>query len=118
MSMKNFRGLPQWLKRQYARGNVFSPAVLMTVFCWLAFNGRAVELQAVPIRLPAAAIHLKPIQAMDRSQHLNLAIGLPLRNREALNQVLRQIYDPTSPDYHHYLTPEQFTEQFGPTEQD
>ena len=22
------------------------------------------------------------------------------------------------PNYHHYLTPEQFTERFGPTEQD
>ena len=29
-----------------------------------------------------------------------------------------QLYDPTSPNYHHYLTPDQFTEQFGPTQQD
>jgi uncharacterized repeat protein (TIGR03803 family) len=49
---------------------------------------------------------------------LNLAIGLPLRNQEALTNRLRQIYDPASPNYRHYLTPEQFTEQFGPTEKD
>ena len=37
---------------------------------------------------------------------LNLAIGLPLRNGEALTNLLRQIYDPASAQYHHYLTPE------------
>ena len=49
---------------------------------------------------------------------LQLAIGLPLRNREALANLLQQIYDPSSPYYRHYLTPEQFTEMFGPTEED
>ena len=52
------------------------------------------------------------------TNQLNLAIGLPLRNREALTNLLRQIYDPASPNYHHYLTPDQFTEKFGPTEKD
>ena len=49
---------------------------------------------------------------------LNLSLGLPLRNREALSNLMAQIYDPTSPNYGHYLTPEQFTEHFGPTEKD
>ena len=47
-----------------------------------------------------------------------LAIGLPLRNQTALDKFLAAVSDPTSPQYHHYLTPAQFTEQFGPTEQD
>src|ERR1041385_6487572 len=49
---------------------------------------------------------------------LNLSLGLPLRNREALANLLAQISDPKSPSYAHYLTPQQFTELFGPTEQD
>ena len=32
--------------------------------------------------------------------------------------MIEEIYDPASPNYRHYLTPEQFTEQFGPTEED
>jgi subtilase family serine protease len=52
------------------------------------------------------------------TNRLNLAIGLPLRNPEELTNLLRQIYDPASPNYRHYLTPAQFTEQFGPTEKD
>ena len=32
--------------------------------------------------------------------------------------MLQQLSDPTSPNYQQYLTPEQFTVQFGPTEED
>jgi hypothetical protein len=63
-------------------------------------------------------LHLQPVSRLSSEKHLNLAIGLPLRNQQALDDLLRQIYDSASPNYRHYLTPEQFTEQFGPTEQD
>jgi hypothetical protein len=52
------------------------------------------------------------------AQRLNLAIGLPLRNREALTNLLEQLCDPARPAYHRYLTPEQFAARFGPTEED
>ena len=41
-----------------------------------------------------------------------------MRNQAALTNLLHQIYDPASPHYHQYLTPEQFTERFGPTAED
>ncbi len=63
-------------------------------------------------------LHLQPVGQLSGSTNLYLAIGLPLRNQEELNNLLRQIYDPASPNYHRYLTPEQFSERFGPTEQD
>jgi len=47
-----------------------------------------------------------------------LAISLPLRNPDQLAARLRQIYDPASPLFRHYLTPEEFTEMFGPTKED
>jgi uncharacterized repeat protein (TIGR03803 family) len=52
------------------------------------------------------------------SSLLNLAIGLPLRNQESLTTLLDQLYDPASPQYRHYLTPEQFAEKFGPAKAD
>ncbi len=61
---------------------------------------------------------MTPIGVLPNSQTLSLAIGLPLRNREALTNLLDQLYDPASPNFRRFLTPEQFTEQFGPTEQD
>ena len=92
--------------------------VLTTAIFQFAFTSGAAEQQVVHVHMPAALAHLQPIGPLAGSQRLNLAIGLPLRNQEALTNLLQQIYDPASPNYHHYLTPEQFTERFGPTEQD
>ena len=71
-------------------------------------------------QVPAALarFHLQPTGQLSATRNLQLSIGLPLRNEAALDDLLRQIYDPASPKFHHYLTPEQFAEQFGPSPQD
>ena len=75
--------------------------------------------QFVQHLLPTAAKSARPIGRLPAETRLKLAIGLPLRNQSALHELLQQIYNPASGSkYHHYLTPEQFTEQFGPNEQD
>ena len=61
------------------------------------------------------AAHLTPLGILPATNQLHLAIGLPLRNEGALNRLLQEIYDPASTNYHRYLTPAQFTAQFGPT---
>jgi hypothetical protein len=68
--------------------------------------------------VPAVVAQLQPVSNLSGSERLHLAIGLPLRNQAMLTELLQRIYNPASPDYHHYLTPEQFAEMFGPTEQD
>ncbi len=68
--------------------------------------------------VPAAVGHLTPLGLLPATNVLQLAISLPLRNEDALNQLLREIYDPASTNYHRYLTPQRFAEQFGPTEPD
>jgi hypothetical protein len=68
--------------------------------------------------VPPAAASLTPLGNLPGSQRLNLAIGLPLRNQQELDILLQQLYDPASPNYRRYLTPEEFTAQFGPTEKD
>ena len=55
---------------------------------------------------------------MSKSQRMRLAIILPLRNQSELTNLLKRLYDPSSPDYRHFLTVAQFTQQFGPTNQD
>ena len=68
---------------------------------------------------PAVALGLaKPLRAMDPAERLNLSIVLPLRNPDQLKNLLSRIYDPSSPDYRHFLSVAEFTEQFGPTEHD
>ena len=52
------------------------------------------------------------------TQRLSLAISLPLRNQTELDELLREIYDPQNPGYHKYLSVEEFTKKFGPSEAD
>src|ERR1039457_5970916 len=58
---------------------------------------------------------LGPLSGMSR---LNLAIGLPLRNRPELDLFLEQVSDPRSPNYRRYLSASEFAERFGPTQGD
>ena len=82
--------------------------------------GSGVERQVLRGHVPKAVarLGLRPTGRLPATNRLNLAIGLPLRNTNALNQLLQDMYDPASPQFRHYLTPEQFTEQFGPTKED
>jgi uncharacterized repeat protein (TIGR01451 family) len=68
--------------------------------------------------VPAIVSKLSPEGLVPGTNRLSLAIGLPVRNREGLSNLLQQVYDPKSPNYHKYLTSDQFTARFGPTEQD
>ncbi|MGD0796811.1 MAG: FG-GAP-like repeat-containing protein [Acidobacteriaceae bacterium] len=56
--------------------------------------------------------------SLPTAQSMSLAIVLPLRNQADLTSLLGRLYDPSSRDYRHFLTVDQFTEQFSPTEQD
>ncbi|MGB7749605.1 MAG: protease pro-enzyme activation domain-containing protein [Verrucomicrobiia bacterium] len=72
----------------------------------------------LPGHRPTVVPSLQPLGRLDGSTRLKLSINLPLHNQEALTNLLDQLYDPASPLYHHYLTPEEFDARFGPTEQD
>src|ERR1035441_7501357 len=74
--------------------------------------------QSMHGQIPSAVGRMQPVDHLEGSRRLNLAIGLPLRNRESLTNLLHDLYDPASPRFHQYLTADQFAEQFGPTEQD
>jgi subtilase family serine protease len=52
------------------------------------------------------------------SQVMQLDIVLQLRDPEGLKAFLEELYDPNSGIYHQYLTPAEFTERFGPSQQD
>jgi subtilase family serine protease len=52
----------------------------------------------------------------DQVMHLNIV--LKLRDQAGLDAFLKDLYDPTSPNYRHFLTVPEFTERFGPTQAD
>jgi len=83
-----------------------------------ATSALAANRHTVRGQVPDIVAKLTPTGRLPANERLNLAIGLPLRNRESLTNLLQQLYDPASPEFHHYLSPEQFSEKFGPTEAD
>src|SRR5512135_850781 len=99
------------------------PAVPLATFTLMFLLGpmwpaSATERQELRSSHVPAAARLAPIGRLPSSQRVNLAIGLPLRNEAELDALLQQLYDPASPNYRRYLTPEQFTARFGPAETD
>ncbi|GAA2793935.1 protease pro-enzyme activation domain-containing protein [Kitasatospora sp. CM 4170] len=49
-------------------------------------------------------------------QQLSVAVSLKLRDTAGLDRFLASVATPGTPEYGHYLTPQQFTERFGPTQ--
>jgi len=96
----------------------WATAVFGSLLLLFPTTGQPAGTQVLRGQVPAAVASLPPTGRFAGTNHLNLAIGLPLRNSEALSNLLQQINNPASPAYHHYLTPEQFTERFGPTRTD
>jgi subtilase family serine protease len=52
------------------------------------------------------------------AQAMRLVLVLPLRHQPELENFLQELYDPSSPSYRHFLTVEEFTARFGPSEED
>src|ERR1035441_3930273 len=60
--------------------------------------------------VPAGSVALGPMAA---STPLKLDIALAPRDPAALDAFLQQLYDPASPEYHHFLAKGQFGPLFG-----
>jgi len=129
MTQENIRFIPtasdmmhkasQWLAAGMKRTLLTVPVVLaLSGIATFSVQAAGGSLKTLHGHVPAAVARLQALGSLPGTTNLSLAIGLPLRNREALTNLLQQIYDPASPNYHHFLTPEDFAVKFGPTEQD
>jgi kumamolisin len=79
---------------------------------------------ASPSRDPEAALSGNTVAGLnqaariadeDAGKIIDVQLGLKLRNRAQLDDLIRRVSTPGSPEYGHYLTPAQFGAQFGPT---
>jgi kumamolisin len=60
----------------------------------------------------------KKMGNMAGSQMMTLNIVLPLRDRSGLARFVKAVYDPTNRSYRQFVSVEQFTERFGPSQKD
>ena len=51
-------------------------------------------------------------------EHMQLQLRLPMEKEDELDNLLQKIQDPSSPNYHKWLTPEEFKQQFSLARED
>jgi len=106
------------------RSAVVSPqrltAIMGTAIFFFASSAFAEPRPTMTSHVPeAVASGVAPLVGhVAGEQRLSLAISLPLPNEAALDEQLREIYDPQSPNFHRYLSVQEFTSQFGPSASD
>jgi subtilase family serine protease len=60
----------------------------------------------------------KFVGRLPTGQSMRIDVVLPLRNQADLDNFLRELYEPSSSSYRHFLTVQEFTAKFGPTQED
>lgn len=59
-----------------------------------------------------------PLWRVAPIQNLQVDVVLPLRDQAGLNKFLSELYNPHSSSYRRFLTPAEFTQRFGPSQED
>ncbi len=75
-------------------------------------------MQRLHDTVPPVVARLKATGALPADQDMELALTLPMQHQEAFEQLFKDVTDPFSPRYRHYLTHNQFAQQFGASEAD
>jgi subtilase family serine protease len=76
------------------------------------------DLKVLPGHVPKVVLSLAPNGRLAATNQLRLAIGLPLRDPAGLENFVGQVSDPAGPNFRHFLSRQDLTARFGPTEQD
>ena len=116
--MRNRKGTR---KIAISRGLAAASCVAAILFLFLSIPSHAQQRHTPPTRHVRDAVvngQARWLGALRPTQRLQLAIALPLRNQAELDDLLQQLYDPQSPSYHQWLSVEDFTGRFGPTQAD
>lgn len=87
-------------------------AVALAALSILSAASAASADDHVAQRLPATAMLAGRLAD---STPVSFALTLPLRDPEGLNAFVARVNDPADPEYHHFLTPGEFADEFGPT---
>ena len=80
--------------------------------------GQALPPTTRHVRQATLNVEARPLGRLPATQPMRLVLVLPLRNQAGLDHFLKELYDPSSPSYRHFLTVEEFTARFGPTQDD
>ena len=88
--------------------------------CALALPTAVFAAQSVPLsgHLPPILATAQRLNRVAGSEKVPLALVLPLRNQDRLAELLHHLYTPGDLFYGLYITPEEFAQEFSPTQAD
>ena len=101
-----------------ARALVFGGAAFVASSLFSASAARAQALFRLPNHVPAVVAASKKVGPVSPSSKVTVLLALPLRDEAGLQTLLAGLYNPKSPLYGRYLSPDQFTARFAPTQAD
>ena len=90
---------------------------LLGLSIWGTTSSIAQQRHTLPTNLAAPA-SAQAVAALPDQQQVRFGLTLPMRNTAALQTLIHAQQDPASPQYHQYLSRQQFVDQFGPTQAD
>ena len=84
---------------------LFETLAAVALFFLLAAPVPAAERQMLKGHVPTEVSRLKlqPTDRLPAANHLRVTIVLPLRSNEVLGQLLQEVQNPASTNFHHYL---------------
>ncbi|GAB7181885.1 putative Ig domain-containing protein [Kitasatospora sp. Ki12] len=91
-------------------------AVSLGVSAAQAATPNAAPRVALPNTVNPAVAHSEKKGDVPAEQQIPVSVSLKLRDSDALDRFLTAVATPGTAEYGHYLTPEQFTARFGPTQ--
>lgn len=89
--------------------------VVLALIAGIALPASAAPGQFVAHNTPRYVSSAKNLGTEDPSKVIEVSIWLQPHNRAGLDSLARQLYDPNSPTYRHFLSREQFAARFAPT---
>ncbi len=92
---------------------VLALLVLMVGSAYSQSSGSIVASDSTP-----ALANSQNLGPEDASKQIAVTVWLRQRNKETLDTMVRDMYDKNSPNYHHFLTREQYRSMFAPSSQD
>jgi subtilase family serine protease len=98
-------------------GLISTASLTFAVGCYAA-SAYAGETAVIAGNHCAEAASLASAGSIAAGRPLRMEITMALRNRPELDRLLRDLQDPSSPEYHRWLTPAEFQARFGPTPSD
>jgi subtilase family serine protease len=103
--------------KSYSRPVVSTLLVVLALMVGSGYS-QSPDLNSVSSSAPTLPASAQNLGAEDASKEIAVTVWLRQRNKAELDSMVHDMYDKNSPNYHHFLTREQYRSKFAPRAKD